>query len=444
MFVDPGSESDYLSWGDFGSPAITTTQPYPSINNPLSPYDGGISQFGTIVTLGTNTSGTKQPRTLAPNLTRRSHKKSRAGCYTCKGRKIKCGEQKPKCTNCLTKGLDCIYPAVADTIHTITTTTSSTSTKQRSKQHNNNSPSSPCSTLSHKRSSQHPSPNPNLSQHNTFSMLDMRFFHHFLTTAYPHLPLGNDHVWVNEIPQFAQAHPYLMHAILSLGASHLSRLTGCDYRRESLTHRGLAISGLNHALSSSATPSDQEGTTTTTTTNHAHNNTDTTPLAYGESDALLATCYALTFQASYMGGGADGLADFITMVRGCALTTAKIKAEDAPTAFNLQPNWHFKVMAPRLASLPRVDAGLLEDGIRGLEGVLGEVLMMGDGGTGDGEAGDGSGVGGGRRRTRRDIEAWEAAEVEANFCQSLIEVLEALVVSPQGGYLQFAGLYAVW
>lgn len=31
----------------------------------------------------------KTPRTLAPNLTRRSHKKSRGGCFSCKTRKIK-------------------------------------------------------------------------------------------------------------------------------------------------------------------------------------------------------------------------------------------------------------------------------------------------------------------------------------------------------------------
>jgi hypothetical protein len=31
----------------------------------------------------------KVPRTLAPNLTRRSHKKSRGGCFNCKSRKIK-------------------------------------------------------------------------------------------------------------------------------------------------------------------------------------------------------------------------------------------------------------------------------------------------------------------------------------------------------------------
>lgn len=33
----------------------------------------------------------RTPRTLAPNLSRRSHKKSRGGCHSCKARKIKVG-----------------------------------------------------------------------------------------------------------------------------------------------------------------------------------------------------------------------------------------------------------------------------------------------------------------------------------------------------------------
>ena len=141
----------------------------------------------------------------------------------------------------------------------------------------------------------------------SFSPLDMRFFHHFLTAAHPYTPIGNDYVWVHDIPQFAAQNKYLMHAILSLGASHLSCLSGVEYRRESLVHRGHAIAGLNQALGKTAR-------------------------SYGESDAMLATCHALAFQALYMG---DGLNDFITMVRGCALTTAKICQDNSPTAFNL-------------------------------------------------------------------------------------------------------------
>jgi hypothetical protein len=203
-----------------------------------------------------------------------------------------------------------------------------------------------------------------------------------LTIAYPHLPVDNDHVWVHEIPQFAEQHEYLMHAILSLGASHLSRLTGIDYRRESLVHRGQAIAGLNKALSQTAQ-------------------------SYGESDAQLASCYALTFQASYMG---DGLSDFITMVRGCALTTDKIRQDHSPTAFNIRPDCHWKYMAPRLQNLPPVDPVWLEDAYDALE----------------------------------NIAPYVSGDTVIDFHAALVDVVISLQASSASGYLQFSGLYGVW
>ncbi|KEF60381.1 uncharacterized protein A1O9_01941 [Exophiala aquamarina CBS 119918] len=322
-----------------------------SLSDHTSTPDSG--RRSTTTSYDSKRGGRHKTRTLAPNLTRRSHKKSRGGCYSCKSRKIKCGEQKPACGSCLMKGITCVYPA----------------TEQP--QRKSNLPLI-------KR-------NPNVSPSfcgASFSLLDMRFFHHFLTIAYPHLPVDNDHVWVNEIPQFAEQHEYLMHAILSLGASHLSRLTGVDYRRESLVHRGQAISGLNTALSQVSR-------------------------VYGESDAMLASCYALTFQASYMG---DGLTDFITMVRGCALTTEKIRQDHSPTAFNLQPEWHFKYMAPRLMSLPSVDPILLEEGYNALE----------------------------------NIRPYITTDTEIDFHAALVDVVASLQASPASGYLQFVGVYGVW
>ncbi|KIW23462.1 uncharacterized protein PV07_11656 [Cladophialophora immunda] len=302
---------------------------------------------------GSRRSTQPKTRTLAPNLTRRSHKKSRGGCFSCKQRKIKCSETKPACGSCLMKGLSCVYPTEP--------AVRKSSNLPLIRRNPSTSPSFPAAT---------------------FSILDMRFFHHFLTIAYPHLPVDNDHVWINDIPQFAEQHEYLMHALLSLGASHLSRLTGVDYRRESLIHRGQAIAGLNQALSQTAR-------------------------SYGEADAMLASCYALTFQASYM---SDGLSDFITMVRGCALTTEKIKEEHSPTAFNLQPDWHFKYMAPRLQNLPPVDPRLLQDAYTALE----------------------------------SIRPFLTGGTEIDFHAALVDVITSLQASPASGYIQFIGVYGVW
>ncbi|KIV79582.1 hypothetical protein PV11_07133 [Exophiala sideris] len=322
-----------------------------SLTDSQSPSPWDFTSDSSIIVPGDHPKQHKT-RKLTPNLTRRSHKKSRGGCISCKGRKIKCNEQKPVCQSCSVKGLNCVYP-----------------TEQAMRK----------SSLPLLR--RNPATSPAFPQ-TTFSILDMRFFHHFLTIAYPHLPVDNDQVWVHDIPQFAEQHEYLMHAILSLGASHLSRLTGVDYRKESLVHRGHAIAGLNHALSQTAR-------------------------AYGESDAMLASCYALTFQASYMG---DGLSDFITMIRGCALTTEKIHQEQALTAFNLQPDTHINFMASRLQHLPRVDPTILEDAYIALD----------------------------------EIRPYLVDDTHLDFHDALFDVIISLQASPASGYLRFIDLYGVW
>ena len=38
-----------------------------------------------------------------------------------------------------------------------------------------------------------------------FNLTDMRLFHHFLVICYPHVPLGNDDVWVTDIASFAHS-----------------------------------------------------------------------------------------------------------------------------------------------------------------------------------------------------------------------------------------------
>jgi hypothetical protein len=216
-------------------------------------------------------------------------------------------------------------------------------------------------------------------------MTDMRFFHHFLTMAYPHLPLGNETVWVNEIPKFAQEHGYLMHAMLALGASHLDRISPNavgEYNTKAIVHRGHAMAGLSRALAKSERP-------------------------YGESDAMVATCYALTFQSTYL---SDGLFDFITMVRGCALVTGKIREEGSPTAFNLQPDWHFKLMEPRLKNLPVVHQPLLDNGIIALEEVRPLLVTMTD----------------------------------HQFHGALVKVIHGLSRSSRDGYTSFISVYALW
>jgi hypothetical protein len=93
---------------------------------------------------------------------KKGHTKSRRGCQACKRRKVKCQENLPECTNCRRLGLSCVY-------HPAGTQLALTA-----------------------------SPSPAMAPRTapaSFSMADLRYFHHFLVTAFPPLPMGGDAVW---------------------------------------------------------------------------------------------------------------------------------------------------------------------------------------------------------------------------------------------------------
>jgi hypothetical protein len=95
-----------------------------------------------------------------------SYKKSRNGCYNCKKRKVKCQETFPACQNCERLRLQCLYPSQdAQSSGTIP----------------NSLQSGPC-----------------------FTHDDMRFFQHFILTAYPSLPFRGHAVW-NDIAKMAHS-----------------------------------------------------------------------------------------------------------------------------------------------------------------------------------------------------------------------------------------------
>jgi Fungal specific transcription factor domain len=120
----------------------------------------------------------------------------------------------------------------------------------------------------------HLPPQPALSTRpERITFTDLRFFHHFLTVAYPHLPAGNDSIWVMEIPKIAEHKDCRMHAMLGLAASHLYRVDPQPrYNAAAATHRGHAIAGLNKAIATSV-------------------------LKQTDADVMLATAYSLTPQA---------------------------------------------------------------------------------------------------------------------------------------------------
>ncbi|EGC47376.1 C6 transcription factor [Histoplasma capsulatum var. duboisii H88] len=211
------------------------------------------------------------PRGTASTINRKPHTKSRTGCYSCKARRVKSLLPPPPS----------IKPASAP-------------------------PQFPP----------------------FFTIDDMRFFHHYMVSAYPYLPQGSDAMWITEIPLLAHQHEFLMHAILSLGASHLSLVAADVLGPEEmrgyaamLSHRGLALRGLQQSMDNQALADPSTDLTTSPTTPNIP-----------ELNAMLATCYALTIQSGHL---CDGFTDFLVLIRGCGRLTGHIAAVGGLDPFSL-------------------------------------------------------------------------------------------------------------
>ncbi|KAK3682458.1 hypothetical protein B0T22DRAFT_484516 [Podospora appendiculata] len=206
----------------------------------------------------------------------KGHTKSRRGCYSCKKRKVKCQETLPECAHCTKLGLVCKYP---DPVSVSITRVWSPSL-------------SPSAALQ--------------STPTIFKMEDLRFFHHFLTTAYPPLPIQGDHVW-QDAAALSHGYDYLIHAMLGLAVSHLA-LYGGAFATQALSHRVRAIKSLNGALGKPC-------------------------LSMAEGDARFAAILVLTFQASCM---ADGMTEYLYMVWGCRIIAETAMPDMEGSVSNLQ------------------------------------------------------------------------------------------------------------
>jgi hypothetical protein len=133
-----------------------------------------------------------------------------------------------------------------------------------------------------------------------------------------------------------------MHALLALAASRLTLTSQTDYTPLALAHRLRAIQGLNRTLS--RIPQTTDG-----------------------GDALLAACYALTFQSQFL---KDGISEFLTMVRGCGLVSIQLEMANVPVSFSITLSDHWDFMETRLDNLPDVDSDLFEGSLASLEALL--------------------------------------------------------------------------
>lgn len=178
-----------------------TSSNSPTIANP-GENDASSSTPGTALAHVSSTSSSSS-RYSAP-LSRRTHVKSRLGCFTCKRRRVKCNEVRPMCSSCRRLGLRCEYPIYSSPTVTSTstlTTTLDTSSALSAVPFSAGDPQAPISML---------------------TLVDLRFYHQFLTVGFPALPLKAESVW----PQCAAMSHQVSHSLMPHG--HVSCVFSSD------------------------------------------------------------------------------------------------------------------------------------------------------------------------------------------------------------------------
>ncbi|KAL2073853.1 hypothetical protein VTL71DRAFT_11179 [Oculimacula yallundae] len=201
---------------------------------------------------------------------RKGHTKSRTGCLNCKRARIKCKENRPSCDYCAHRDLTCEWPEMQMApAGTLTNTPCPTSFIQR---------------------------NPQLLPP-VFTIQDFRLFDHFVKSAYPSHPIGNDAVWTHEVPSIAPDYDFLLHAMLALAAADISaKNSDKQLRVTAMSHRVKSIESLNKAI---------EGGVET----------------FVKGNAMLATCFALLFHSVLID---DGLGEYMSFIRGTVAVGMKM------------------------------------------------------------------------------------------------------------------------
>lgn len=132
-----------------------------------------------------------------------------------------------------------------------------------------------------------------------------------------------------------------MHAILGYAASELM-VTDSSLAPVAMNHRIKAIKAIKKRL----TDASKMETT------------------YEEANALVATCFALTFQSVSL---EDGLAEYMTFIRGIVIVGMQMMFKSIKPLFsNLFESNQDEVMAPYMEGLPLIEKGWAEAAVESI------------------------------------------------------------------------------
>jgi hypothetical protein len=197
---------------------------------------------------------------------RRTHKKSRLGCFECKKRRIKCDETQPMCLNCAVRGVICSSPSSTkphkpdsvsiqpDKPHgrnlrfipsAYCTSFRSSNQECRINSDRVDSPTSRTSLVAfQKRVEALECQVAAVVGYPTLSNLtyqDMELWHHFYVyTSHAMIHSGDDesrNFWQLQLPNMSFEHPHILHLTLGFCALHRGRLS--PERRDRLFMQGM-------------------------------------------------------------------------------------------------------------------------------------------------------------------------------------------------------------
>ncbi|KAF2660022.1 hypothetical protein K491DRAFT_106953 [Lophiostoma macrostomum CBS 122681] len=171
---------------------------------------------------------------------RKAHHKTKAGCTTCKKRRIKCDESRPICYNCSRRSLDCTYPQLPQKAGSggqvlVFSKDAGTRPQQPAKAI---SPPVLLDTLSQT----------GLLEGVPNSLIPMykKLLHHFVVETSTTVAPNSQDVWPRAVPQLTSSHGFVLDGVFALTSLHLSRLTSSETERK--LHADIANARLNRGL----------------------------------------------------------------------------------------------------------------------------------------------------------------------------------------------------
>ncbi|KAM5385348.1 hypothetical protein ACJZ2D_000989 [Fusarium nematophilum] len=187
---------------------------------------------------------------------RRSHRKSRNGCATCKARHVKCDETRPTCISCSVSERQCVYTTSAPSRSSSRSIplrerspSSQTSPTSSAAAHTPQSSSCASSSGPGNTEPEHAPPAPEADEVYTINHLALL---HYIETGlgdFMQSSISSSNLQPKVVIEAALKAPYLMNELLALAALHLSQssLHRHDLQQEAATLQTRALSSFNKA-----------------------------------------------------------------------------------------------------------------------------------------------------------------------------------------------------